>query len=244
MAMGGYPYGNCRPGHTRGVTVFFPPIHMNLSCRDGVIVEEGHFSLESDTELAKRIGQRDGQAFDRLMQRYREQIRRHLLRIVRDEAAAEDLTQDVSLRLWERASQWDRKGPFRAWLMRMATNLALNHLRSVRRGRERPLKPPPVGPDDDEEQLAPGWMVDASALGPDVIADLTEQREILRGLLDALPDEKRDVLQMVYDDQMDLATVAGALGVPIGTVKSRLHYTVRWLRRQWLHIQRQWESPE
>ena len=198
--------------------------------------------MESDRQLAERISQRDAQAFDLLMSRYRWRIRGHLLRITRDEAAADDLTQDVFLRLWERASQWDAKGPFRAWLMRIATNLALNHLRSVRRSRERPLRPAPSRLDEDDENLAPGWMVDASALGPDEILEQLEQRQLLGHLLDKLPEEKREMLHMVHDEQMNYQEVAEALGIPLGTVKSRMHYTIKRLSQQWRQIDPEWED--
>ena len=189
--------------------------------------------MDSDRALVNRIRRRDPHAFDVLMQRYAEQVKAHLRRIVRDEAAADDLAQEVSLRVWERASQWDGRGPFKAWLMRVATNLALNHLRSTRRKREQPLVFEDRSNEEDEEGLAPGWMIDRSALGPEQTVDLAEQKELLRDLVDALPEEKRQVLQMVHDQEMELLEVAKALGVPLGTVKSRLHYTVKWLDRQW-----------
>ena len=61
------------------------------------------------------------------------------------------------------------------------------------------------------------------------------QKETL-DLLSTLPEEKRQVLQMVHEQGMDLTEVAEAMGVPVGTVKSRLHYTFRWLGRQWLDM--------
>ena len=189
--------------------------------------------MDSDRALVNRIRRRDPHAFDVLMQRYAEQVKAHLRRIVRDEAAADDLAQEVSLRVWERASQWDGRGPFKAWLMRVATNLALNHLRSTRRKREQPLVFEDRSNEEDEEGLAPGWMIDNSTLGPAEVADLAEQKELLRGLVAALPEGKRQVLQMVHEHDMDLAEVAESLGIPVGTVKSRLHYTFRWLGRKW-----------
>ena len=191
--------------------------------------------MDSDRALVNRIRRRDPHAFDVLMQRYAEQVKAHLRRIVRDEAAADDLAQEVFLRLWQRAGQWNGQGSFGGWLLRIATNLALNHLRSVRRRRryERPLVIDNGPAAEDEETLVPGWMIDRSALGPEQTVDLAEQKELLRDLVDALPEEKRQVLQMVHDQEMELLEVAKALGVPLGTVKSRLHYTVKWLDRQW-----------
>src|SRR5687767_2583288 len=76
---------------------------------------------------------RDGAAFETLTARYREPLLRHLVSMVRDGAAADDLLQEALLRVWTRADRWDGRGAVKAWLFRIATNLALNHLRTVRR---------------------------------------------------------------------------------------------------------------
>src|ERR671932_347450 len=90
----------------------------------------------SDPELLAQIRARDAGAFETLFARYRELVRRQAQRIVRDESAADDLVQEVFLRVWTRSEQWDGRGACKAWLFRIATNLALNHLRTVRRRRE------------------------------------------------------------------------------------------------------------
>ena len=199
--------------------------------------------MKSDRQLVERICRQDSRAFDELMRRYESPIRGHLLRIVRDPAAADDLAQDVFLRLWQRAGQWRGKGAFRAWLMRIATNLALNHLRTLRRRPHRPLQPAPAPGDEDQDNTLPAWMVDASAVGPDEALERAERRDLFRRMIEELPEEKRQVLQMVHEEDMDLADVARALGVPLGTVKSRLHYTIKHLGSQWRRIQDQWENP-
>ena len=65
---------------------------------------------------------------------------------------AQDLVQEVFLRVWTRAEQWQGKGTFAGWLNRMAMNLALNHLRSIRRRRERPLEIIKESNDWDDEE--------------------------------------------------------------------------------------------
>ena len=88
----------------------------------------------------------------------------------------------------------------------------------------------------------PGWMVDASALGPDEIFDLAEQRELLSQLLDELPEEKRELLHLVHDEEMNYEEVAEALGIPVGTVKSRMYHTIKLLSRQWRQNNTKWEN--
>ena len=195
----------------------------------------------SDCDLVERIRERDAQAFEMLFDRYREMIRLHLTHIVRDSAAAQDLVQEAFLRVWTRAEQWNDSGTFKAWLYRIATNLALNHLRSVRRRREQPLEIP-SDRSEDEEDLVPAWMADASALGPDAILELSEQRERFRHLVERLPEEKREVFRLVHEMEMSMRGAADELGIPEGTVKSRLHYAKKRLAREWQELETEREE--
>ena len=190
-----------------------------------------------DRALVERVVAGDAEAFEALFARYREAVGRHIRRMVRHGGAADDLVQEAFLRVWTRAEQWDGRGSFRGWLFRIATNLALNHLRSVRRRRQRPLEPPPepLG-DEDDEPMAPAWMIDASALGPDAVVELAEERELCRRLIDRLPEDKREVFRMAHEAEMPVREIAEALGIPVGTVKSRLHYAAKRLASEWQHL--------
>lgn len=198
--------------------------------------------MASDSELIQAVLRREEHAFIVLVQRHEKGLRCHLLRIVRDEASTEDLLQEVLLRLWERAGQYSGRGTVEAWLMRIATNLAINHLRSLRRRRGQPLEPPGPSSGGEQDDLVPGWMVDDAALGPDSLAQQAEEHEILHRLVDGLSEEKREIVRMVHDDQMGHTEAAEALGIPLGTAKSRLHYALQQLQRQWKAIDRQ-ETP-
>jgi len=197
--------------------------------------------MPSDEDLVRRVRSRDAQAFDALFARHSQAVRSRLVRIVRDEAAAEDLLQEVFLRLWTRSGQWTGGGTVRAWLLGIATNLALNHLRSARRRRHRPLEVR-APPGEEDEDLLPGWMIDASTLGPDAAAELAERTELFRRFIDGLPEEKREVMRLVQEEQMDIGQIAEQLGIPVGTVKSRLFYARRMLERSWKDIETEWED--
>jgi RNA polymerase sigma-70 factor (ECF subfamily) len=194
--------------------------------------------LLSDQDLIKRVCERDARAFEVLFERYGEMIRRHLVYTVRDDAAAQDLVQEVFFRVWTRAEQWSGRGAFKAWLYRIATNLALNHLRSVRRKRERPLDLFDEWSDDEDETgPAPAWLIDTSAIGPDTALEQAERRERVRRLVEKLPQEKREVFRLVHEMEMSMQDAADELGIPEGTVKSRLYYAKRRLARQWQDIE-------
>ena len=133
------------------------------------------------------------------------------------------MLQEVFLRLWTRAEQWQGRGSLAGWLMRTATNLALNHIRSGKRRRQRPLEAWRDSGDEDENAV-PGWMVDEASLRPDELMELAERRSAWREAIDALPELKREVVRLVLEAEMDISEVADKLGIPPGTVKSRLHY--------------------
>ena len=187
----------------------------------------------SDAILMQRIVARDQEAFAILFARYQVQVIESLRWVTRDPVAADDLTQEVFLRVWNRADQWSGQGSFRGWLFRIARNLSLNQLRSQSRRREQPLEMPSLYDEEEEERPVPGWMIDRAALGPDVQLERAEQRRILQALIDALPEEKREIFQMVYEDEVTLREVAERLAIPEGTVKSRLFHTRKQLAEAW-----------
>ncbi len=195
-------------------------------------------SADPDQILVERVLERDARAFETLFDRYGEMIRRHLARITRDDAAAQDLIQEVFFRVWTRAEQWDGRGSFKAWLYRIATNLALNHLRTVRRRREQPLEIEAEWDDDDEQAHSlPAWIIDTAILGPDVALEQAEQQAQFRRLINALPAAKRSVFRLVHEMEMSIRDTADELGVPEGTVKSRLYYAKKHLAQEWQDLE-------
>ena len=76
--------------------------------------------MQSDRELIEQIRERNAPAFEVLFERYRHLLLKHILHIIRDERAAEDLVQEVFLRVWTSAAQWDGRGELRSWLYRIA----------------------------------------------------------------------------------------------------------------------------
>lgn len=180
-----------------------------------------------------RIRQRDAAAFETLCDRYRNTVQRYLYNTVRDADAADDLVQEVWLRVWNAAAQWSGRGTVKSWIFRIATNQALNHIRSQRRHPQRPLVLPPDAYAEGEEPPVPYWMIDTTTPGPEEQAEEDEERADMQRLVGALPASKRDVVRLVYGDELELREVAKTLGVPVGTVKSRLHYATRQLARAW-----------
>jgi RNA polymerase sigma factor (sigma-70 family) len=94
----------------------------------------------ADRTLIEQIQVQDEKAFEILTERYESQLWAHIYRTVRNKAAADDLIQELLLRVWTRSDQWRGQGSVKGWLYRIATNLALNNLRTVRHVENRRLK--------------------------------------------------------------------------------------------------------
>lgn len=194
----------------------------------------------SDDALVEAVRDRDQGAFGELHARYVKLLAAHLGRIVRDEAAADDLCQEAFIRAWNRIGQLDSGGAFRGWLFRIGTNLALNHVRTVTRRREDPLEPPRPWEEEGDARL-PDWMIDRSARSPDAGLEEDEREAVYRRLLDGLSEEKRETFRMAVDAELETREIAARLGIPEGTVKSRVFHARKALAAGW---QRAFKDPE
>lgn len=193
-----------------------------------------------DEQLMERIKAGDEDAFDALVDQYHDPLRRHLMSTVRNDDLVGDLLQELQLRVWTRAEQWDG-GSVKSWLYRIATNLALNHFRTVRRRREEPLDSPKSAEDD---WSPPAWMVDSGSEAPEQAVIGRERFQMLRGFVDELSDEKRAVWDLIHEHDLDTASAAQTLGIPAGTVKSRLYHARQQLAREWNEVVKEWEKSE
>ena len=175
--------------------------------------------IPSDEEIAGRLRRADPGAFDAFFDAYAGPLLGFLTRMLEDRAAAEDALQETMLRVYRRIGDYREKGAFRAWVYRIATNLALTELRRRR-------------------WTAPG-TADAGCGDPpdpasyDALEGLlgSEQDRLIRAGFMELPDGQRAVLLLRIRDRMSLKEIAQALCLPEGTVKSRIHHAVRSLRQ-------------
>ena len=183
--------------------------------------------MQNDEDLLPRVAAGDEEAFDVLYQRHCGTVGRHIQRLVVDPHVADDLSQEVFLRLWRRGGQWDGRGSVRAWLLRIATNLSLNHLRSRSRTRKRIVLQSSIE-GDDEDLFA--RIADSMSPTPEGTLDRREELRMLRAGIDELPDEKRSVIELLLSEELSMQEISSRLDVPVGTVKSRIYYATRQLR--------------
>jgi RNA polymerase sigma-70 factor (ECF subfamily) len=162
--------------------------------------------------LLERFAKGDLEAFEELFRQFQSQVYAWIARIVRDRGVAEDLTVETFWRIYRSRTSFDPQGNFGAWAYRIATNLALNHIR-----RKRP-----------EEELAESVR---QAESPDLAVQNEMASQIKRVFL-GLPRKLQVTVTMALLDERPYAEVAEALGVPLGTVKSRVFRAVRIMRKQ------------
>jgi RNA polymerase sigma-70 factor, ECF subfamily len=170
-----------------------------------------------ETDLITAALQGDLEAFNQLVLRYQDTVYTHAYYLLNDQAAAEDISQEAFILAFQKLSQY-RGGSFRAWLIRIAANACYDEIRRWKRKRQIPLVPLD---DDGDEVESPYWVADQ---GPSVeeIVERDEFGERVQSLLDELPFVLKTAVLMIDFQEMDYAEAAQALGIPMGTLKSRL----------------------
>src|SRR5271154_3946890 len=153
----------------------------------------------SDAEIMLRAKAGDQAAFDYLVQKYRRPLISFMYRMARNSAAAEDLAQEVFLRVYRSRESYEASAKFTTWLYRIATNLAVNHARDTRH--ERPENMVNLDQPDSETGQTP----DLADSTPTVEEDIVRQERLaaIRQKVQALPERQRMAVAMHKYQQMD-----------------------------------------
>ena len=184
-----------------------------------VTYDEGSLPVEQeDGLLVARVRDGDIDALGELYERYESQVYRTATAITHDKRMAEDILQEVFLRINRYADSFDQTQPFEPWLYRITVNLCYTWTNRTKRWVH-------TFQDAIERLKAP------SKRDPERVAESREQRAILRRAIDGLPNSHRVVVVLYYLEGLSVKEVAYALGVPEGTVKSRLYYARQKLRK-------------
>ena len=189
-----------------------------------VSVDESPYGELSDEELMQRLFYGDLQAFEVLYSRYADLVYSTALRILRDVHLAEDMVQEIFLRLWRKPESYEaQRGRFLTWLMSVARNRAVDELRS--RGRRFRHETPTASGEQQEREIADGGEHD-----PALTAQLAEQRRAIRAALAGLPAEQRQVIELAYFGGYTQQEISTMLGQPLGTVKTRIRLGMQKLK--------------
>lgn len=161
---------------------------------------------EIDIALVARYVDGDLDAFDELVRRHRDRVFGICLRMLREREAALDAVQDTFVTLFRKADRYRAEAAFSTWLYRVTVNVCYDHLRRANRNRTERL---PTHTDPEDLQATDPF-------------DAVEIRPAIENALADLPAEFRAAVVLVDVEGLRLETAADALGVPLGTVKSRV----------------------
>ena len=180
---------------------------------------------QTDVELMLRVKAGDAASFAVLLERYRAPVIHYLSRIVRDQAAAEELAQEVFLRVYKARGRYLPDARFTTWLFKIATNLALNAVRDSRmaRGAETPmteLEPNSLGAIRDPHRTAEQEMIEQ------------ERVRKIREAVQALPEKQRAAVILHKYHDMDYAQIAKILGCSTSALRSLLFRAYESLRER------------
>jgi RNA polymerase sigma-70 factor (ECF subfamily) len=192
------------------------------------------YATTADERLVAALEMRDERAIETLYDRYGDYVYSVCLRMVGDVQLAEDLSQEVFLRLWRRPDLYDvSRGRFITWLLSVARNRAIDERRS--RGRRFRHESPPSESTEEVLEAAP------SSESRDV-AIVSEERVVVQKALATLPPEQRLAIQLAYFGGYTQQEIAQGLRQPLGTVKTRIRLGLQKLRQ--LLIDQQGEADD
>jgi RNA polymerase sigma-70 factor (ECF subfamily) len=173
-----------------------------------------------DEELVGLVARQDERALERLYDRYGRATYSLVLKMLRDPARAEEITQEVFLKLWQRPSSYVAgRGPFATWLLSVAHHRTVDELRA-RRHDTLPLM--------EEENPTRELIDDGTDLAD--AAWIREQRVAVRLALETLPGSQRHAIELAYFAGLTQREIADRLGEPLGTIKTRTRLALQKLR--------------
>ena len=201
---------------------------------DRVANTDGPDDRLSDETLLGRIREGEHELFGPLIRRYEREMYGYLRRYVGDDDLAADVFQTTFTQVFVKIAQYEPGRPARPWLYAIATNQAIDALRRRRRRLDTRADPLLSGDDADSDSARPLFeLLETREPGPSESAEAAELREHVRAVVDRLPDLLRNVVILAYFQGLKYQDVADSLGIPLGTVKSRLHAAMAKLAETW-----------
>ncbi len=180
----------------------------------------------TDSELMERFGAGDDDAFRTLVERHQKALLNFFWRRSFDRQVAQDCVQEVFLRLVRHRGRWKPDAKFTTYMYRIAENLWIDRYRSKKAAPPETSLQTTAG--DDGAEL--GTLVASGARRPDERAGANELAVRVRAALAELSEDQRAVFLLAETRGLKYAEIGETLGIPVGTVKSRMHAAVHRLR--------------
>jgi RNA polymerase sigma-70 factor (ECF subfamily) len=176
---------------------------------------------DTETRLVERLRRGDGEAFAEFFEKWKGPVFSYLVSIVRNRDNAEDLLQDVFIKVISGIKRYTHKGRLKQWVMQIAYNAAMDFLRKHKRERGVTVR-------CDEEWA--GSLPGKEGL-PDERLQAEELGRELARAVDTLPKEQRTVLHMRTRENLSFREIAEVMGSSVNTALGRMHYAVSALRK-------------
>jgi RNA polymerase sigma-70 factor (ECF subfamily) len=173
----------------------------------------------------QQIRQKDPDALEKLYDRYEQMVYSFAYRIVKDSMAAEEVMQELFMRIWKNPEQYDSaKGKLSTWMFTVTRNIAIDQLR------KKNTRLPQQSADAEEVQQ----LRDTGAMTEDMVEMLLAGEQV-REALQELSRDQQQVMDLIYYQGLTQQEVAYHVAVPLGTVKSRVRLAMKQLQKRLVH---------
>ena len=182
-----------------------------------ISIGEKYIVPPSENDLLKRVGlTQDRDSFARLFAIFAPRVKAYMMKVGSDPASSEEITQETFIRVWRKAGQFDpKKASAVTWIFTIARNLRIDRLRKENR--------PTFDPDD------PIFIPETSQTPLENMEQSTIVERVKLSI-SGLPEDQREVVQLSFIEGLSHQEIADAIGLPLGTVKSRLRLSFVKLR--------------
>jgi len=177
-----------------------------------------------DQKLIQQYLAGDEESLESLIQKYLRPIYRLVYGYLKNASEADDLTQEVFIRMWRHLKKFDQRRPFKPWLFTIAKNACLDFLRKKK------TVPFSQFEDQNGENALLNNLADLSPL-PDEVMDKLDYQQKLILATDQLPIEQRDILRLYHHEDLNFREIAAQIHKSINTVKSRYRRALMALRK-------------
>ena len=187
------------------------------------------FAQATDTQLVQAFQQGQGQALEILVNRYKDKIYSSILFLVKDKYLAEDLFQDVFIKVIDtiRNNRYTEEGKFLPWALRIAHNLCVDHFRKVKRS-------PAIKTSDDRDIFE---VLNMSNESPETKMMQGQSHDRVRRLVDMLPEEQREVIVLRHYADLSFKEIAEMTNCSINTALGRMRYGLINMRKMMVEKQ-------
>jgi len=182
--------------------------------------------LINETELIEQLKQGDETAFKAIVEQWQDMVYNTILGIVQNETEAEDLAQDVFIKVFEKIGTFKGDSKFSTWLYRIATTTALDHLRSKKRKKRFGFLQSLTGSGGDEKEQVPDFN------HPGVSLDNKERAAVLFKAIEALPENQKSAYMLHKLEGLSYRDVSEVLNTTVSAVESLMSRANQNLRKQ------------